>query len=175
MKTISSNIHDQAISPRQTNNYAYNDLSFNDTNANTTDGSFLEVEHEIEIKTEVDVVEVNNSLNSQSKNNKKRPLNMSDSMQMSSLLDCSGSTPSLTGLINNLNGSSKGLNNEHQAEENSVKKKRFRSQENGLFDDDLSFTNENNKPGKKFNDSLNGEGKKLKSILTYIKLYLILF
>ncbi len=115
-------------------------------NNTTTDGSFLEVENEIEIKTEVESmsVEVGGSGGRDSsfrQNNKKRPLISSDS-------DSSKSSNSLTGMIQNLNGSmsrmpvftptstNSNVNSLYQEDENTAKKRRFKSQ--------VDTNNENN-------------------------------
>ncbi len=148
-----------SLSPPSNNtSYFPNDLSLSeaaDTTSNknfdntTTDGSFLEVENEIEIKTEIDLMSIKMGSSgggrdsSLRQNNKKRPLILSDSESSKSDL-----SNSLTGMIHNLNGSmsrtpvftptstNSNVISFYQEDENTAKKRKFKAQ--------IDTNNENN-------------------------------
>ena len=142
-------------SPQNNNSNIYVSVS-GEQSIGATDGSFLEVENEIEIKTEV-VDEMANSRIANSKqlvNGKKRPLNSNDSVA-ATLANHSAMT----------NGVADALPSQHSTgggagDETAAKKKRFKSQEvintSVSSASELSFTNtDNQKTIKKSSKNLN--------------------
>ena len=118
-----------------------------------TDGSFLEVENEIEIKTElVDELANPRVVNSkQLVNGKKRPLNSNDSAATTSTTH-SALTNGVTDTLPSQQGDSGGGG----GDETAAKKKRFKSQEVNSSASELSFTNTDNlKTIKKSSKNLN--------------------